>query len=220
MLLANARQCSIIRLLAVKGGPGTDGEVEFLELLMPELGFTVVSHQKQLQTPNQQRTACSLFAAVYWEWTISRARGMALVVTLTQYQKVEYFDNMEQALIVSKEHSQAPNLLRVAVVSCPLKDEADNPVHERLNEKIVQALDVAIDRVEQKGYATASILGDKRRYEEYLEMSHHSSVASQPGEPSPSNSIFSVISRKSCEPQIRVSKRDADASLAQSLTSN
>merc|ERR1712151_1214476 len=76
-----------------------------------------------------------------WQWNIKReGEGAAdFNVVLQQWKKVEHYTPDGFTWVVSdklekkKSTAKAPNLRACTVVSCPLCDEKEEPVHEKLN---------------------------------------------------------------------------------------
>jgi len=124
-------------MYAVKGGPETDMEIRSIEEVMWLLGFNV----------NKFRVA-GMHGRLEWLWQIQRPRGNDFAVYLNQYPTVESFRDdasVSRTLSPYRHFQRAPNLCRVAVVSCPLKDLEGKPVHDILNQTLTEGLDSALD---------------------------------------------------------------------------
>lgn len=169
MLSACALECALLRLVAVKGGPATEGEIEFLELLLPELGF--IEESKRVQ----QFDSSGRLVWLSWQWRISREvedsehrRSAPLRVTLHQFQEVTDSKHLDQFFSAKRDHAETPNLMRVAVISCPLKDKFNMPVHEILNRQIGRAFGRAMERAKTQGFMPAQ----EEKYREFMGLPH------------------------------------------------
>jgi hypothetical protein len=137
LIFASYRSCCMFWMYAIKGGPETDMEIRAIEEVMWLLGFSV--HKFRVEGDNKRRE---------WLWQIKRPSGKDFSVYLNQYPTVESFreDGMVSVTLAPYKHFQrAPDLSRFAVVSCPLKDMEGKPVHDILNQTLVQGLDSALD---------------------------------------------------------------------------
>jgi len=154
MILANYAECTTLRLLAVKGGPGCDGEIEFLTLLMPLLGFRRQDGIKEPTVGKPIRRECDggNFVRLNWYWKINRPGAEPMAVFLDQFRTVEMCEHMDVHLNCRESESVAPNLKRVAVISCPVFDADGRQINETLNAKITDSFDRSIERAKNKGY--------------------------------------------------------------------
>ena len=149
-------QCSYVMLQSVKGGAATDCEINFIEEVMPLMGFTVAyNHGKPaFRTSASNWTGKAPFTE--WRWEIQRPGAKPFMVNLYQYQDadnlpVEFVEIFAWAF---QDQSKAPNLRRVAVVSCPLKGlpPANQLTHDILNKKLAEGLDRGLERATTKGW--------------------------------------------------------------------
>merc|ERR1712083_536431 len=105
-----------LKLLAVKGGPGCDGEIEFLERLMDQLGFRE-THPPETHADGLRN----------WDWSIDRQTHNGgftnYVVSLTQYPDLSRAFALPQTFAVRKTEAHCPNLRKCAVISCPVFDK-------------------------------------------------------------------------------------------------
>ena len=129
-------------MLAIKGGPACDCEVEFIVRLMDGLGAQV------------EKAAVPQANGKYllWRWWLARPGPSAgvgrMMVSMYQYDRVEHArpDLLESDFWASRDYVEAPRLARVAVVSAP----AD--VVGSLNEQLRTALSLAQGRAERRGF--------------------------------------------------------------------
>ena len=91
---------------------------------------------------------------IQWRWWLKRKGAGNCMVTLYQYQKVEYADvaMLQDDFLPEKAYTHAPDLNRVAVVSAPVVDEEEKPIAQRLNENVSQALENAKAVADKKGF--------------------------------------------------------------------
>jgi len=158
MILSNYAECTTLRLLAVKGGPGCDGEIEFLTLLMPLLGFQRKDGIKEPRVgkPIRREDDEGNIVRRNWYWQIDRPGAEPMAVFLDQFRTVEMCEHLDIHLNCKESQSAAPNLKRVAIISCPVFDADGNEINETLNKKISASLDRAIERATNKGYQPAA----------------------------------------------------------------
>lgn len=153
LIVTDASRCGLLRLLAVKGGPACDEECAFVILLLRALGF---------QTRGPERFRGGSPTNFIIEYRLSRSGARDYLVSLWQYRSVEKVSSpvgMCRLFCPYKFRSSAPDLARIAVVSCAEKfaagqrlDEEGKSVNDRLNEHLNKALNVAWWHARRKGY--------------------------------------------------------------------
>ena len=89
-----------IKLLAVKGGPFSDAEVQFILELLPLVGAVpVAGKQAQERKGGKERT---------WEWEITRPGASTCKVMLVQYQEASDATDLAAMFRPSREHASTP----------------------------------------------------------------------------------------------------------------
>ena len=144
VLLCGVKRCRDLRLLAIKGGAACDCEIKFIEALMEELGAEVEEF-RQVEDNGER---------IDWCWYLKRKGADTCIVNLTQFQKVEYatVPMLQDDFLPQKAFTHAPNLRRVAVVSAPVVDKEGEPIAQKLNENVSQALENAKGIADKKGF--------------------------------------------------------------------
>jgi hypothetical protein len=149
-------RCSMLSLFALKGGPATDMEIEFIKTFLDEAGFK--------NTVNESEDG----EVKLWVWTINRDpkdKYNNFCVQLRQYRTVDDFSARQFAdyIIPIQDNSMAPNLCQVAVVSSPVSPEhaeicpqcSGKPrIDEPLNAKLVKALSTMKEIAAELGWRT------------------------------------------------------------------
>ena len=148
VLLCSVKRCSVLTLLAIKGGDACDCEIKFIEALMEELGAKVDTF-RQVSDSGE---------CIVWRWFLKRKGAKDCVVWLKQYQKVEYaaVEMLQLGFLPQKAYMNAPDLHRVAVVSAPVVDKEGKPIAQTLNENVSKALEGAKAIADKKGFKPES----------------------------------------------------------------
>lgn len=130
-------KCDWLNLFAIKGGPATDAEIRFAEVVMPLLGFSVT----QFRGWTGRRRSM-----LRWQWTLQRRDAAPFSVCLYQWLLADYVDVgiIKDRLLPTRDTATVPNLRRCAVISSPLYGLTGDLVHEVLNSKIEEAMQQAI----------------------------------------------------------------------------
>jgi len=159
LILGSYTRCSDLHLKAVKGGPETDMEIRTIEELMWLLGFTVVEDEDGAIWRHYN----DVYHRTDWSWTIDRPNAHKFTVWLNQSDTVEKVsqDFVAWSFRPARENVFAPNLKRIAVVSCPLFGPDDNggftkPIHDELNHRLVKALEVFAATCKRVGFVCSS----------------------------------------------------------------
>lgn len=111
LILGAYTSCSKLRMYAVKGGPATDCEVDFVEAFMDEVGAKTVT-DKQDNGSN-----------LSWSWDLARD-GAPCRIVLVQFKTAEAINVKAVAwgLMPQRATVARPKLNRAAVISSPVKD--------------------------------------------------------------------------------------------------
>lgn len=116
-----ASSCGTLTLIAIKGGPACDEEVAFIQVLMMELGFTLIRNGDNRGT------------SLLWEWKLQRKSAGAYKVKLRQFYSLDGTSALPESFAPKQRNSVAPNLKRLAIVSCAESWPPINGVSQRLN---------------------------------------------------------------------------------------
>jgi len=132
--------CHELRLYAVQGGAACDCEIDFVHKLMFTLGLKY--RVNEVSTSKHGDHGCHIWE--YWkEKDVSGTNDGTFRVFLVKYKTVDGvyqdFQSITQSLMVTRDSCMPPNLIRSAVISCPAKDEHDNPVLDLLNEALIKS---------------------------------------------------------------------------------
>merc|ERR1711957_1134402 len=122
-----------------------------LQRLMPLMDFTLDGSLKGQQFDADDRP-CSdgNWTHRTWSWEIPRSGAENYIVRLCMYQKVELV-SVKMGLALYEKNCSSPNLVRVAIISCPTKDRHGEDTNERLDTALQGQINDAIKRVERKG---------------------------------------------------------------------
>ena len=142
-LLRNISRCAFFTMFAVKGGPACDCEIQFIVNFMELLGAEVVIK------------AADGGKFLMWQWKVKRYGAGDCLVRLIQYKTVEdaTVHSLKVGFLATKNYTHAPNLIRCAVVSAPVTDQAGEPIAARLNQNVGDALESAKELAARKGFA-------------------------------------------------------------------
>jgi len=145
-LLRNIPRCKLFKMFAVKGGAMCDCEmnceIQFIENFMELLGAKV---DLKAQDKGQY---------LVWMWNVKRDGADDCRVRLEQYKTVENasVDMLKNGFVAAKDYTHAPNLIRCAVVSAPVTDQAGEPIAARLNKNVGEALAAAKEDAAKSGF--------------------------------------------------------------------
>eukprot|EP00040_Diaphanoeca_grandis_P024247 m.133064 g.133064 ORF g.133064 m.133064 type:complete len:232 (+) comp29650_c1_seq1:302-997(+) len=134
-----------IVLLAVKGGPASDKEIELIRVLLPHLGGI----------PGMVNEAEGSIGRK-WTWQIKRSKTQLknIYVSLRVYHKAESVKlGLEKTVHPYEYMGERGNYRRVAVVSCPFLDRNGCDAHALVNEQLRTKMADMIDRCRRKGFA-------------------------------------------------------------------
>lgn len=165
LIFGSASVASNLLMLAVKGGPACDAEIDFIEMVMPRLGFTVIETRSSIPVD----AATSYF----WEWSLERAPPAArYTVRLQQFLTVEKVTALDQTFASWDSTSQVPDLKRVGIVSSPVAHKDGTLISEIFTSTIIDGLDIAARRAKDKGFAPHARESDEERlvYWEYFDL--------------------------------------------------
>ena len=99
-MVKNVAIADSITLLAVKGGPFSDAEVNFIVEVLPLVGAVAVARGRGRKG--------SYRSALTWQWEISRGGGASTCkVVLVQYQEAADATDLAQMFRPSREHASA-----------------------------------------------------------------------------------------------------------------
>lgn len=132
-IIACYSRCSTLCMHAVKGGPACDCEIDFINALLPAIGFTAIGPSIRNHPLGYTR----------YTWCIGRPGADRFTVYVQVWDRPE---NIEAGALRADFHpresqSVVPNLVRVAVVSSPVTDLKGERADEKLNSKLNEGLD-------------------------------------------------------------------------------
>jgi len=135
LVLSNYTDCQYLFLHALKGGDACDCEISFIRNLMPYLGFTTLYDGVYDASVSHTR----------YVWYMSRpgTNTADYNIWLYVHDKPEEVSvgYLRSDLHPSTKNSMKPNLARLAVVSAPVHDKSGERADEKLNKKLVEALE-------------------------------------------------------------------------------
>lgn len=141
LIHSHVPQSEHLHIHAVKGGPATDCEISFICQVMPLLGFESKGHWRR-EDFNE------------WLWALDRPGARPFNVKMLQWKTVEKVDIafLAWSLRPVSKCQNSPHLRRVAVVSCPLKGIDGHPIHDELNDKLLEGMEVIAKVAEKDGW--------------------------------------------------------------------
>lgn len=152
--------CSLLIMEAIKGGVETDMEIRAIEEVMWLLGFTVAEHKPGFRAQMNDRY-------IQWTWRMQRPGANPFTVALFQCVSIDEMavEKIAWDLRPREDAQKAPNLKRCAIVSCPLHGPDDRggytrPVHDELNKKLVDGMDICISMARKNGWHERSTWGE------------------------------------------------------------
>jgi len=138
-------ECKNLRLVALKGGRACDEELVLIYWIAHQFGFRPVDGEFNLDQTRDGANQEDLFFTS--KWRADRANGKSMGMILTVVGSPAKLA-LEQSVAPRRSCAQAPNLGRVAVVSCPEQAATG------LNEHLGKQLNKAMERARAKGFAS------------------------------------------------------------------
>ncbi|CAK0817369.1 unnamed protein product [Prorocentrum cordatum] len=145
----NAPKCCKLSCYAVEGGPACKQEVQFMIYVLPKIGLQLHPEFPQSLT-NPTRT--------HWRFFMGRSGAKPFYVNLIVYPTVADV-SVDRGLAPWKMSALAPNLHRIAVVSCPVEGRMGENINDVLNERINESLTRAALRADAKGFVSDDMSG-------------------------------------------------------------
>lgn len=152
LVIASYRECSNLRCFAVAGGDACKAEIQFIILLLYELGFERAWERKYDKYDSEDKMTL-------YGWKQAREGAGECKVLLY------LLDDVESPLLAPQKIATLfaptpdcrcrPHLTRCAVVSSPVSDKDGKPIASRLNASLGRGLKYCELIAEKQGFMTA-----------------------------------------------------------------